>query len=175
LHHSLKRTLKKFLATPGCEVRVDHDFAAVIAACAATPRAGQGGTWIVPEMQDAYTALHRAGYAHSVETWVHGQLVGGLYCTAFGQAVFGESMFSRATDASKIALCALVALCRAQGAAWVDCQQNTAHLASLGAAPVARKTFVDAVQRATAQPALDWRMNAVYWEQLLSQETPNQS
>jgi leucyl/phenylalanyl-tRNA---protein transferase len=122
LHRSLRKTLHKFAMSPDCELRIDHDFAAVIHACAHTPRdaspvvhASQApNTWIVPDMQAAYTALHAAGLAHSIETWVGGKLVGGLYCTAIGGAVFGESMFSTQSDASKIALCALVALCRAQ-------------------------------------------------------------
>ena len=132
LHRSLRRTLQAFRARPDCEVRVDTDFRSVITACATKERQGQAGTWIVPAMVEAYTELHAAGLAHSVETWVGGRLVGGLYCVALGHAVFGESMFAHATDASKIALAALVGLCRHQGVALIDCQQNTRHLASLG-------------------------------------------
>jgi leucyl/phenylalanyl-tRNA---protein transferase len=164
LHRSLRKTLQKFLQTPGCEIRIDHDFAAVIAACASSPRAGQRGTWILPEMQAAYTRLHEAGCAHSVETWVDGALVGGLYCTALGAAVFGESMFARQTDASKIALCALVALCKAQGVALIDCQQNTAHLAGLGAREMPREAFCAHVRHATAQAPRTWRAKSVEWK-----------
>ncbi len=167
LHRSLRKTLAKFNITPGCEIRIDHDFAAVIQACASSPREGQSGTWIVPDMVQAYCALHSAGHAHSVETWVDGQLAGGLYCTNIGAAVFGESMFSRANDASKTALAALVALCRAQGIAQIDCQQNTAHLASLGAREVPREQFCASVALATAQKAPQWRFDPVYWQQLL--------
>lgn len=156
LQPSLKRELKKFVRDPRCEIRVDSDFAATIAACANSPRAGQNGTWIVPEMQHAYCALQAAGYAHSIETWVDGQLVGGLYCTAIGQAVFGESMFARASNASKIALAALVAFCRSAGIRQIDCQQNTQHLASLGAAEIPRSQFCAHIASACAQPAPVW-------------------
>lgn len=167
LHRSLRKTLSKFSYTPGCEIRIDHDFAAVIAACAQSPREGQAGTWIVPEMVAAYCQLHAAGHAHSVETWVDGKLVGGLYCTNVGGAVFGESMFSRASDASKIALCALVALCRAHGVAQIDCQQNTAHLASLGAAEMPRQQFCIAVANAAQQPRPVWYFEPQHWAHIL--------
>lgn len=167
LHPSLRKTLRRFRATPGCEVRVDSAFANVIAACAGTPRAGQDGTWIVPEMVSAYTDLHRAGTAHSVETWVDGRMVGGLYCVALGRAVFGESMFAHATDASKIALAALICLCRRAGVELIDCQQNTRHLASLGAREMARADFLRQVGAAQQLPPVDWRFAPVYWDELL--------
>lgn len=119
-------------------------------------------------MVQAYTDLHRSGYAHSVETWVNGQLVGGLYCVAIGRAVFGESMFAHATDASKIALAALVALCRAQGVVQIDCQQNTRHLASLGASEMPRDAFMKQVQDARDAPSLDWTFSPLYWDHILS-------
>jgi len=167
LHHSLRKTLQRFRASPGCAVRVDGDFSAVIHACAQTPRAGQAGTWIVPQMVSAYEALHAAGFAHSVETWVDGRLAGGLYCVALGRAVFGESMFAHATDASKIALAALVALGRAQGVRLIDCQQNTRHLASLGAHEIEREAFLAHVAQARTQAALDWRFAPQCWDELL--------
>ncbi len=169
LHRSLRKTLAAFRDAPQrCEVRIDHDFDAVIAACAASPRPGQSGTWILPDMQAAYRALHRAGHAHSVETWIDGELAGGLYCVAVGRAVFGESMFARRTDASKIALAALVVFCRHHGVAAIDCQQNTAHLASLGAREWPRADFLDHVTHAGAEPAIrDWRFAPLYWQQLL--------
>jgi leucyl/phenylalanyl-tRNA--protein transferase len=111
--------------------------------------------------------LHQAGFAHSVETWVDGELVGGLYCVAIGRAVFGESMFAHRTDASKLALAALVGLCRAQGVALIDCQQNTRHLASLGAAEIARADFVQQVGAAIGLPPLSWRFEPLYWNHLL--------
>ncbi|QHI96867.1 leucyl/phenylalanyl-tRNA--protein transferase [Xylophilus rhododendri] len=168
LHRSLRKTLLAFGQTPGCEIRFDHDFAAVIAACSAAPRAGQDGTWILPEMVRAYTALHRAGHAHSVETWIDGELAGGLYCVNVGGAVFGESMFARRTDASKIALASLVAFCLAQGIPTIDCQQNTRHLASLGAAEIARDSFAAEVAARARDPAPTWKFETVYWDSLLS-------
>ena len=110
--HSLRKTLRRFMRSPGCEIRIDSAFERVMLACANTPREGQRGTWILPTMVDAYTRWHRAGRVHSVETWVDGELVGGLYGVSIGRMFFGESMFAHATDASKIALCALVALDR---------------------------------------------------------------
>lgn len=163
VRHSFARVLRKFMADSACEIRIDHAFEAVIQQCAETPRQGQPGTWIVKDMQRAYTALHAAGYAHSVETWKNGQLVGGLYCVAIGRAVFGESMFSHATDASKIALAALVALCKNQRAEWIDCQQNTPHLATLGAKEVPRAAFVQAVHAHCAEPPMAWSWNPLYW------------
>ena len=167
LHRSLRRTLQAFRARPGAEIRIDHAFPDVIAACATKERDGQAGTWIVPEMIAAYTRLHAAGSAHSVETWIDGRLVGGLYCVALGQAVFGESMFAHATDASKIALAALVAWCRHHGVALIDCQQNTHHLASLGAREIPRSTFLSHVQRARGLPSPAWQFDPVYWTELL--------
>ena len=112
LAHSLRKTLRRFLRTPGCQVRFDHDTPGVIRACAGSQREGQPGTWIVPGMIDAYSAWSRRGDVHSVETWIDGELIGGLYGVNLGRMMFGESMFSRRTDASKIALAALVAFCR---------------------------------------------------------------
>jgi len=167
LHHSLRKTLRRFRASPACELRIDSDFSAVIHACAGTPREGQSSTWIVPRMVQAYEALHATGFAHSVETWVNGRLVGGLYCVALGRAVFGESMFAHATDASKIALAALVRLCRREGVALIDCQQNTAHLASLGAREIEREVFLTHVAQARTQPVMDWRFAPECWDELL--------
>ena len=167
LSHSLKKTLRRFLRTPGCTVRMDSDFPRVIAACAATPRDGQDGTWIVPALMDAYQAWHRAGRVHSVETWIDGELVGGLYFVSLGRMCFGESMFSHRTDASKIALAALVAACLERGVALIDCQQNTGHLASLGAREVPRSTFLDHVHRAVATPqSVDWTYDETAWHHL---------
>ena len=167
LHHSLRRTLRKFRANPRCEIRVDHDFSAVIHACASTPREGQNGTWILPRMVAAYEAFHAAGHAHSVETWVDGQLVGGLYFIALGRAVFGESMFAHATDASKIALSALVCLCLRNGVELIDCQQNTRHLASLGAREIPRTQFLHTIARAQHAPCPGWTFDPLYWNALL--------
>ncbi len=171
LHRSLRKTLNRFSRAPECEIRCDSAFTQVIRACADSPRPGQSGTWIMPDMVRAYEALHRAGFAHSVETWVDGQLAGGLYCVALGQAVFGESMFTRVPDASKIALAALVAFCKHHGIAMIDCQQNTRHLTSLGAREMARSRFVSQVTASAAKPAPPWQFNPVYWEELLLKTT----
>ncbi|WP_342617277.1 leucyl/phenylalanyl-tRNA--protein transferase [Rhodoferax sp. GW822-FHT02A01] len=167
LHRSLKRTIKKFQASTGCEIRFDSAFNQVISNCALASRRGQNGTWILPEMVDAYQTLHMHGYAHSVETWIEGQLAGGLYCVAIGQAVFGESMFAHRNDASKMALAALVGFCLQNGVESIDCQQNTGHLASLGAAEIPRSQFVAKVQEATRHPALEWKFDALYWQHIL--------
>jgi leucyl/phenylalanyl-tRNA--protein transferase len=168
LHRSLRKTLQNFIATPGCEIRIDHDFEAVITACSGAARRDQDGTWIVPDMVRAYTRLHRAGHAHSVETWVNNELCGGLYCVNIGGAVFGESMFAHRTDASKIALSALVALCRHHKIETIDCQQNTSHLASLGAAEISRDRFIEGVRQAVQLEAPTWKYRPVYWETILS-------
>ncbi len=168
LHRSLRQALVRFSNDASCEIRFDSAFPQVIQACASTPRRGQPGTWILPEMVQAYTDLHRAGTAHSVETWIDGKLVGGLYCVALGRAVFGESMFAHKPDASKIALAALVAFCRQTGVTAIDCQQNTAHLASLGATEVPRKTFLAHIQLAEGHRPLDWRFTPLYWTHILS-------
>lgn len=171
LHRSLRKTLQQFAAQNSTQIRVDYAFQQVIEACAEVSRRGQSGTWILPQMVQAYVDLHRRGFAHSVETWVDGQLVGGLYCVAIGKAVFGESMFSRSTDASKIALAALVAMCRHQGVSAIDCQQNTGHLASLGAREMPRNVFVQHVQLAHSQPPIEWKFSPLYWSELLLQQT----
>jgi leucyl/phenylalanyl-tRNA---protein transferase len=168
LHRSLKKTLRAFLAAPGCEIRFDSAFEQVIAHCAATPRHGQRGTWIVPALRRAYAEWHRAGVAHSVETWVEGQLVGGLYGVGIGRMFFGESMFAHATDASKIALCALAAFCRGNGIELIDCQQATAHLSSFGAREIPRADFENHLARTLDQPPPSaWTYDPVHWAQLL--------
>lgn len=136
----VSRSLAKALRNRRYEVRFDGDFDGVIRACAA-PRDGQPGTWITPEMRGAYLRLHQLGYAHSVETWMNGELAGGLYGVALGAVFFGESMFARNRDASKIALVHLVRKLRAEGYGMIDCQMRTGHLASLGARDVPRAHF----------------------------------
>jgi leucyl/phenylalanyl-tRNA---protein transferase len=167
LHRSLRKTLFKFSQSPNCEIRFDSAFSTVIANCASSLREGQPGTWIVPAMIQAYCELHRAGDAHSVETWIDGELVGGLYCVALGKAVFGESMFTRVPDASKIALAALVCFSRACGITMIDCQQNTGHLASLGGAEIPRAAFLKHVEQGVNQPAPRWQFKPLYWRELL--------
>ena len=166
LHRSLRKTVARFRSTPGCEVRMDTAFEHVIRACAASPRPGQSGTWIVDAMVQAYLELHRAGHAHSVETWIDGELCGGLYCVSVGHAVFGESMFTRQPNASKIALAALVAFCRQHGLQWIDCQQNTQHLASLGAGEIPRAELARWLKRDVPLMAPRWAFEPVYWNHI---------
>ena len=158
----LSRSLRKRLNKHDYSIRCDSAFGDVMAGCAA-PRAGASGTWILPEMQTAYARLHELGYAHCVETWIGGQLAGGLYGVAIGRAFYGESMFCRVTDASKIALAHLARYLVHRGFAVVDCQMNTAHLASLGAREIPRDEFVVGLARWTAEgdaPAR-WPVNAM--------------
>jgi leucyl/phenylalanyl-tRNA--protein transferase len=169
LHPSLRKTLRRFRLDAQCEIRFDSAFSQVIHACSTSVRAGQSGTWIVPDMVRAYQALHEAGCAHSVETWVRGELVGGLYAVSMGKAVFGESMFAKAPDASKIALAALVSFCRAHDIAMIDCQQNTRHLASLGAAEMPRADFLKQVEQGLTQPTPHWEFQPQYWDELMPQ------
>ena len=138
---AVSRSLRKRLRNASAEIRTDTAFGEVLSACAA-PRAGQAGTWITPEMATAYTALHHAGYAHSVETWADGALVGGLYGVSIGRMFFGESMFSRAPDASKIALVHLARQLERWKFGLIDCQMATPHLASLGAREIPRAEFM---------------------------------
>jgi leucyl/phenylalanyl-tRNA--protein transferase len=168
LHRSLKKSIRKFRERAGSEIRIDYDFQAVLDECSHSHRPGQSGTWIVPEMKAAYLALHRRGHAHSIETWQDGKLIGGLYCVSVGNAVFGESMFSHQTDASKIALSALVGMAMAQGVTWIDCQQVTDHLAFMGARPVERSTFSEYLQESLREPQVDWVFQPIYWDRMLS-------
>ena len=171
LHRSLKKTLQRFVNTAACAVTFDSNFDQVISACANAPRHGQSGTWIVPDMIAAYKDLHKAGHAHSIETWVDGELVGGLYCLNLGGMVFGESMFAHQTDASKIALSALVAFCKAKDISMIDCQQNTQHLSSFGAREIPRETFTAHVIQQTCRPNPEWIFEAHHWNEILSNNT----
>lgn len=139
------RSLRKRLKQQRFEIRADTSFRAVIESCATAPRPGQAGTWITPAIVDAYASLHGAGNAHSVEAWRDGKLVGGLYGVAIGRMFFGESMFAHEPDASKIALVHLIAILRMRRFPLVDCQQQTAHLATFGARPIARRAFAERV------------------------------
>lgn len=147
----VSRSLNKLLRQQRYQVTFDRDFAAVISACAA-PRAHADGTWITESMQSAYLQLHRRGYAHSVEVWDQGSLVGGLYGLAMGQLFFGESMFSRADNASKFGFVTLVRHLQAAGYALIDCQMPTDHLHSLGARAIPRLEFAEYLKRHLDQP-----------------------
>lgn len=169
--HSLKKTLRRFRRTPGCELRFDSAFHRVIRHCAATRRTGQEGTWIVPAVVEAYRAWHRAGFVHSAETWIDGQLAGGLYFVNIGRMCFGESMFALRTDASKIALAGFVAACRARGIEMIDCQQNTGHLAAMGGIEIPRSVFEHRLAPALdAERPADWTYDDSAWDLLGLQE-----
>jgi leucyl/phenylalanyl-tRNA--protein transferase len=127
-------------------VTYDTAFSQVIHACSVIPRHGQVSTWITAEMIAAYEKLHRQGYAHSVEVWREEELVGGLYGIALGKVFFGESMFAKASNASKFGFISLVRALQAQGYELIDCQQETAHLASLGAKAIGRKRFLEILE-----------------------------
>jgi leucyl/phenylalanyl-tRNA---protein transferase len=167
LHRSLRKTIQGLLRAGRLEIRIDHDFERVIRYCALTPRQGQRGTWILPAIAQAYLRLHQAGIAHSVETWIDGELAGGLYGVNLGAMVYGESMFSRQSDASKIALTALVAFCRTKSMPLIDCQQDTAHLQSLGGQLMPRADFCRHLRHALLHPAPRWEFEPVYWQQLV--------
>ena len=158
---SLKKTLRRIansMATGGpYRVRFDTAFESVVRACAA-PRRDGAGTWISEDIVQGYTGLHRLGHAHSAELWRDGKLVGGAYGVSIGHMFFGESMFARETDASKVALAYLVHFLKLNGVAMVDCQQETGHLASLGAAPISRADFLAHLSDAVKKPSIkDWR------------------
>ncbi len=142
------RSLRKTLRSGRFDIRFDTAFAQVMACCAA-PRDGQAGTWITPKMQLAYTHLHELGHAHSVEAWHDDVLVGGLYGIALGNAFFGESMFSRMTDASKCCLVHLTHFLQSRGCQLIDCQMTTPHLVSMGAREICRNDFCAALASLT--------------------------
>lgn len=156
---SLRKRLRAVADGDAWQVRLDSAFGAVIRACAA-PRPGQDGTWITAAVRAAYGELHARGLAHSVEVWAGDALVGGLYGVALGRMFYGESMFARATDASKVALAALVRLLRDEQVPLIDCQQRTAHLASLGGRAIPRAEFQKVIARAAAAAPIDWRARA---------------
>ena len=169
---SLKKTIKRFLQTPGCEIKIDSAFLTVIQRCAGMKREGQAGTWIMPEMIQAYHRLHLSGHAHSVETWQDGVLVGGLYLVNLGRAIFGESMFSLQTDASKIALSALVAFAKHHHIELIDCQQKTAHLSSLGGETIQRESFLEIMTPELQQNSPEWIFKPIYWQEILNLNAP---
>ncbi len=152
----LSRSLAKLIRQQRFEVSFDRDFAAVIQGCAG-PRDYADGTWITEPMQQAYLELHRQGVAHSVEVWDNGKLVGGLYGLAIGQLFFGESMFSRADNASKVGFATLVGKLRAWGFVLIDCQMPTQHLHSFGARAIPRDEFAAYLRQYLDQPnSADW-------------------
>jgi leucyl/phenylalanyl-tRNA---protein transferase len=157
---AVSKSLRKRLRSAEYQIRADTCFGEVMRACA-EPRKGQPGTWINPEMLCAYAALHAVGLAHSIETWKHGELAGGLYGVAIGRVFFGESMFTRATDASKLALVHLSRQLDRWGFGVIDCQMATAHLASLGAREIPRADFLRALSELVNYPTRTgtWRLD----------------
>lgn len=158
----VSRSLAKTIRQGRFSVTLDTAFRQVMLACASVPRPGQDGTWITPQMVDAYCELHRRGYAHSCEAWADGELAGGLYGLSLGAAFFGESMFALAPDASKVALVTLAAQLERWGIRLLDCQVYTPHLDSLGAREWPRRVFLRALRRALEQPTRPgpWRFDA---------------
>jgi leucyl/phenylalanyl-tRNA--protein transferase len=154
----ISRSLRKTLQRGEFKVTFDRAFAQVVDACAA-PRKREKGTWITPEMKAAYCRLHELGYAHSVESWYHAELVGGLYGVVIGCVFFGESMFHRRTDASKVAFVALVESLKRWQYGLVDCQVRTDHLISLGAEEIPRQQFIRLLDELCRRPCAEtaWR------------------
>lgn len=150
----ISKSLKRILVSDKFQVKFDHDFNSVIKFCSELKRKGQEGTWITPEMKNAYSELFEAGFAHSVETYQDGILVGGLYGISIGRAFFGESMFSNVADASKVALAALADKIRQWDFDFIDCQIPTDHLKSLGSVEVSRYEFLEKLERALKHPSL---------------------
>jgi leucyl/phenylalanyl-tRNA---protein transferase len=157
LSDSLKKKLIKSKNNPNIEFKFDSAFEAVMRSCAA-PRGSGDGTWISEQMICSYTELYRMGYAHSSEVWVNGELVGGAYGVCIGRMFYGESMFSRVSDASKMALAQLVFFLKSHGVQMIDCQQETQHLASLGGVPISRDEFIKWIKQAVIQPPItEWK------------------
>ena len=163
---SLKKDIKNILVDRDWEIKVDENFHETILSCATQSRYGQDGTWITYAIMHAYGTLHEQGYAHSVEIFHQGQRVGGLYCVNIGQMVFGESMFSKRVNASKIALASLCAWCITQDIEMIDCQQETDHLTSLGGKAISRDEFLAHIEKQCSAKNLEWRFNKnvlSYW------------
>ncbi|MDL2275651.1 leucyl/phenylalanyl-tRNA--protein transferase [Desulfosarcina sp. OttesenSCG-928-G10] len=149
---TVSRSLRKVIRKDLFQITLDTDFQAVITACATTPRASGEGTWITDAMNAAYCEFHRKGYAHSVEAWQDGKLVGGLYGVAMGRAFFGESMFAHVSNASKVAFVCLVERLRQLDFAVIDCQMKTSHLMRFGAREIPRKAFLEILADAVDAP-----------------------
>ena len=161
----VSRSLAKTLRNRDHEIRFDSAFDAIMRGCAnrgadyAAPGTGETGTWITADMRAAYQRLHQLGYAHSVETWIDGELAGGLYGVAIGRMFYGESMFTRVRDASKIAMVHLVRRLDRQGCGMIDCQMHTRHLASLGARAIQRSKF-----SLKLQELVDYAVTPMKWD-----------
>jgi len=148
----ISRRLGQILRGGTFRVTFDRDFSGVIRACASIERTGQEGTWITPEMEQAYIELHQLGFAHSVESWIGDELLGGVYGVSLGRAFFGESMFARASNASKVAMATLVKRLETWGFHFLDAQVTTPHMLSLGAKEISRETFLQSLEQALQFP-----------------------
>jgi leucyl/phenylalanyl-tRNA--protein transferase len=148
----VSKSMKQLMKKNAFAVTVDRAFREVISNCKTIARRGQEGTWITDEVREAYTALHVAGFAHSVETWLEGELVGGLYGIRMGKVFFGESMFSKVSSASKLAFTTYVGRLRDEGVGVIDCQVYTEHLESLGARMIPRNEFISLIGPLTGNP-----------------------
>lgn len=157
LEKALKKVDRSMSSNGRWQVHFDTAFEQVMRGCA-TPRKDDAGTWISEQIIGSYTALHRLGHAHSSEVWLDGQLVGAAYGVSIGRMFYGESMFARVSDASKIALAYLVHFLKRNGVSMIDCQQQTSHLASLGAAPISLQEFTARLRIAIAEPPIEsWK------------------
>ncbi|MEY4083015.1 MAG: hypothetical protein RL483_384 [Pseudomonadota bacterium] len=174
LHRSIRQAARQ-CQREGLTLRFNQDFDEIVQACS-QPRAGQAGTWITPDIRAAYLELHTQGLAHCLGLYQDQTLLAGLYFVQLGQMVFGESMFTRRTNGSKVCLAALVLGCQARGIALIDCQQQTGHLASLGAQPIHRHEFEQHLQQVIGQPAAggpeaglvhSWPREPLNWEPLV--------
>ena len=160
----IRKSFRRVLRSGKFSVSFDKHFSEVIHHCATVTREGQEDTWIVPEMEEAYTRLHHEGFAHSVEVYKEGKLVGGLYGIALGKAFFGESMFSLTPDASKVAFKALSDVLGSRGYDFIDCQMKTDHMISLGAEVVERDIFLDTLAIATEKSSDIGKWTEFIWE-----------
>jgi len=149
----VSRSLRKVVRSQRFEIRVNTAFREVVEGCALAPRPGQLGTWITPQVINAYHRLHRGGHAHSIEAWQDGELVGGLYGVSIGRMFYGESMYAQVPEASKVALVHLAAILRSNGMPLIDCQQETQHLARFGARPISRHAFAEHLKGLVNSPA----------------------
>lgn len=166
LHHALDKKLRRLLHEQRLSIQFDENFEQVMRLCASTPRAGQSGSWIGPEMIEAYTRLHQRGQAFCLTARIDAELVGGLYAVVLGRMVYGESMFSRRSDGSKLALAALVAWARHHELPLIDAQQDTVHLRSLGGLTLSRSEFLAEMTPLTAMTAPERTFSPILWAQL---------
>tara|TARA_B100001093_G_scaffold468045_1_gene487696 strand:+ start:359 stop:1072 length:714 start_codon:yes stop_codon:yes gene_type:complete len=151
------KSLRKKIRKGGFEIRIDSCFEEVIESCKRVTRKKQRGTWITNQMKDAYIELHHSGFAHSIECFTNSELVGGLYGVSLGNLFFGESMFQRSTDCSKLALAGLVQIMRKNKSKMIDCQVSNQHLLSLGATEVTRENFLDLLTEGLLEEPIDWK------------------